>query len=209
MDELKSYTLDEVTQMVLDRGDQAHDEFLFQQWYRGIMDDAIISRVQAGQSQQAIAEKLGTTQSSIARLENDRNGSPSARRIWNYLVACGIMPLVETRPVEEIYDLLAGSNYQPLAASAHYQPYQIPAKPPISTSFTITVRIENTTLVATPTPETPASAPADRRELLVPAQPAHRPVLALGSGNQLYPEALFPASSQQHYEPERVGQAIA
>jgi len=201
VDEFKSYTLDEATQRVLERGDQAHDEFLFHQWYRGIMDEAIIRRVQSGQSQQAIAEKLGTTQSSIARLENDLNGSPSARRIWNYLVACGVMPIAGTKSVEEVHSLLAAHVYQPLAVSAH-QPLQVPVKSSIRTSYTIKVQYEYTTVGSTVELETQSIEPV-HQEKLVPAQPIARPVIpsSLGSGNQLFYDAVSSAS-RSRCEPE-------
>lgn len=59
------------------------------------------ARRAAGLTQQEVAERLGTTQSAIARMENDFEGRYTLRRYIDYLLACGRVPLdIATEPIE-------------------------------------------------------------------------------------------------------------
>jgi transcriptional regulator with XRE-family HTH domain len=51
------------------------------------------ARRKAGLSQAELATKLGTTQSAVARLENDTEGRLSLHRYVDYALACGQFPL--------------------------------------------------------------------------------------------------------------------
>jgi transcriptional regulator with XRE-family HTH domain len=88
---------DAVTQM-LDNDPDAARSYLFYRWFSEWMETIREEREAQGLTQQEIAERLNTTQSSVARLENDRRGSVSVRRLWEYAFAVGLSPLVELRP---------------------------------------------------------------------------------------------------------------
>lgn len=118
MSEPESYSLEDAFADVIRTGDEARDEVLFQRWYRGLLDRAILARHHAGLTQADIAEAMGTTQSAIARLENDTAGGTSARRLWNYLVACGLLPLAETRKTDHVYQALQADPAVALMAVA-------------------------------------------------------------------------------------------
>lgn len=47
----------------------------------------------AGLTQAQVAEKLGTTQSAISRLEADEQGGITWKRYCDYMDACGVIPL--------------------------------------------------------------------------------------------------------------------
>jgi transcriptional regulator with XRE-family HTH domain len=72
--------------------------YLFYRWYSEWMETVREEREAKGLTQQDIASTLDTTHSSIARLENDRRGGITIRRLWEYAFAVGVSPLVEFRP---------------------------------------------------------------------------------------------------------------
>jgi len=63
------------------------DEFI-----RDVITKLTQARVNAGLTQAEVAERMGTKQASIARMENALNGSFSLRRIADYALACGVVP---------------------------------------------------------------------------------------------------------------------
>ncbi len=88
---------DTVTHMLEDDPETARS-YLFYRWYSQWMEAIREEREAQGFTQKDIASTLDTTQSSIARLENDRRGSITVRRLWEYAFAVGVSPLVEFRP---------------------------------------------------------------------------------------------------------------
>jgi transcriptional regulator with XRE-family HTH domain len=88
---------DAVTHMLEDDPETARS-YLFYRWYSQWMEAIRGEREAQGFTQKDIASTLDTTQSSIARLENDRRGSITVRRLWEYAFAVGVSPLVEFRP---------------------------------------------------------------------------------------------------------------
>ncbi len=63
------------------------------------------ARRDAGFTQAQVAERMNTTQSAIARLENDLSGSLSLRRYVDYSLACGVAPLdITLEPIAKIRD---------------------------------------------------------------------------------------------------------
>lgn len=88
---------DAVTQMLEGDPDTAQS-YLFYRWFSQWMETIRLEREEQGLTQKDLAESLNTTQSSIARLENDRRGSITVRRLWEYAFAVGVSPLVEFRP---------------------------------------------------------------------------------------------------------------
>ncbi len=96
-------TISDLIQETLSENADGAKEYLTESWLAeatGILRDA---RRKAGLTQIEVAERLATTQSSIARLENDESGGVTLRRYINYLLACGRFPLdVETEPLERV-----------------------------------------------------------------------------------------------------------
>lgn len=75
---------------------ETRDEWLVGGWYADLITQAIGARTREGLTQKDIAEKLGTTQSVVARMENDFEGRVGSKRLFLYLLACGIMALSDT-----------------------------------------------------------------------------------------------------------------
>lgn len=67
--------------------------YLRSSWFYRTMEAIRDARLRNGLTQQDIAEKLGTTQSAIARLENAHTGNFSLDRLLKYAWACGAAPL--------------------------------------------------------------------------------------------------------------------
>jgi len=65
------------------------------------------ARRRASLTQEDVAQRLGTTQSSIARLENSNEGSISLRRYVRYALACGMAPFdITMEPVRAMRDYI-------------------------------------------------------------------------------------------------------
>ena len=58
----------------------------------------IAARVKAGRTQEEVAERMGTTQSVIARLEAG-NSLPSMKSLYRYAEATGTTPAIQLRNV--------------------------------------------------------------------------------------------------------------
>jgi len=58
----------------------------------------IAARVKAGLTQEEVAERMGTTQSVIARLEAG-NSLPSMKSLYRYAAATGTTPAIQLRNV--------------------------------------------------------------------------------------------------------------
>jgi transcriptional regulator with XRE-family HTH domain len=67
--------------------------YLRSSWFYRTMETIRNARLRNGLTQQDVADKLGTTQSAIARLENAHTGNFSLDRLLKYAWACGAAPL--------------------------------------------------------------------------------------------------------------------
>jgi transcriptional regulator with XRE-family HTH domain len=72
---------------------EAAAAYLRSSWFYRTMETIRNARLRNGLTQQDIADKLGTTQSAIARLENAHTGNFSLDRLLKYAWACGAAPL--------------------------------------------------------------------------------------------------------------------
>ncbi len=97
---------------------ESRDRWLVSTWYSELITQAIGARSRAGLTQGDIAERMGTTQSAIARLENDLDAKVGAGRLVRYLTACGVVPMTDTIPFEAVMDGLMADPSLPLQASS-------------------------------------------------------------------------------------------
>lgn len=89
------------------RDDDLAQEFLTSRWIGRAMGVLRRARRLSGLSQAEVAERMGTRQPSIARLEADLDGSVSLHRYAEYLAACGVLPFdVELVDTDAIRDYL-------------------------------------------------------------------------------------------------------
>lgn len=79
-------------QILTSSEDRAY-RYLRRMWLASAARTLRRARREAGLSQVELAEKLGTTQSAVARLENDSEGRLSLHRYVDYAIACGQFPL--------------------------------------------------------------------------------------------------------------------
>jgi transcriptional regulator with XRE-family HTH domain len=78
---------------ILNEGGEAANAYLRQSWLTQCVEALGQIRKNVGLTQSQVAERLRTTQSAIARLENDHRGSLSLRRFVDYAIACEAFPL--------------------------------------------------------------------------------------------------------------------
>ena len=96
-------TVDDAIRNLLENDDEAAREYLKESFLTRAMLALFNARRDAGLTQAQVAERLGTKQSSIARLERDLSGSVTLRRFVEVALACGMMPFdVALAPVEDI-----------------------------------------------------------------------------------------------------------
>lgn len=102
---LQSTTLEDLARHFLRESDESARLFLKQSWISHLVSTLRTARLAAGLTQADLAEKLGTTQSAIARLENDDKGSLSIRRMIDYTFACGMAPFdLSLERIEQLRD---------------------------------------------------------------------------------------------------------
>lgn len=80
-------------QRILTESEEAAGEYLKATWFYRAMEGIREARIQSGLTQSDVAEKIGTTQSVIARLENAYEGTFSLNRFLEYAWASGAAPL--------------------------------------------------------------------------------------------------------------------
>src|SRR5437879_606888 len=85
-------TISELIREVLTESEQSAKAYLAESWLTEVIGVLRDARRQAGLTQHDVAERMDTTQSSIARLENDESGSVTLRRYVSYLIACDRLP---------------------------------------------------------------------------------------------------------------------
>jgi DNA-binding XRE family transcriptional regulator len=99
------------------RSTTAAAAYLREDWMSGVIALLRAARREAGLTQGEIAERLGTTQSAVARLE--RGDDVKLSRVWDYLWACGKTPLtVETVAAARLRRYVAKQPSAPRTASA-------------------------------------------------------------------------------------------
>lgn len=78
-------------------------EYLLSAWFYRAMEEIRDARIQNKLTQKEVAERLGTTQSAVARLENAHRGTFSLERFLEYAWASGLGPLdAAFVPAEEL-----------------------------------------------------------------------------------------------------------
>lgn len=88
---------------LLAHDDEAAREYLKESFLARAMLALFNARRDAGLTQEQLAERLGTKQSSIARLERDLSGSVTLRRFVEVALACGVMPYdISLAPIEHV-----------------------------------------------------------------------------------------------------------
>ena len=79
------------------------------------------ARRAAGLTQAEVAERLGTSQPAIARLERDFSGSMSLRRFVDYCLACGVAPLnIMVDVVADVRRYVLRDINAPVTPTAYY-----------------------------------------------------------------------------------------
>lgn len=73
--------------------------YLMQRFISAVMGMLRGARIDAGMTQADAAERVGTTQSVIARMERDSSGMTSLRRLVAYAVAVGIDLDIDLQPI--------------------------------------------------------------------------------------------------------------
>src|SRR5712692_6220887 len=87
-------TSDFIAEMMMDEkdGEEFTLEYLKARFLSSVGRSLYYARRQAGLTQAQVAERMGTTQSAIARFEADKNGAMSFHRYVDFAIACGMMP---------------------------------------------------------------------------------------------------------------------
>jgi transcriptional regulator with XRE-family HTH domain len=84
---------EDLERKILKGSEEGACEYLLRGWFYHAMEAARDARIRNGLKQAEIADKLGTTQSAVARLENAHRGNFSLDRFLRYAWACGAAPL--------------------------------------------------------------------------------------------------------------------
>lgn len=96
-------TMEDFVRRALEPGPKSAGAYFRRQWLTRATRTLAEVRRAAGLTQAQVAAKMGTTQSAIARLENDIDGGISLRRYLDFLIACNSMPLLpETKSLSEL-----------------------------------------------------------------------------------------------------------
>lgn len=90
LEDVAGYSIEEI----LESADMGVAEgYLLASWFYRAMEAIKDARLRNGLTQSDVAEKIGTTQSVIARMENAHRGNFSVARFLDYAWACGAAPL--------------------------------------------------------------------------------------------------------------------
>jgi transcriptional regulator with XRE-family HTH domain len=94
-------TLDDAVRGFLAEDEESRRAYLKESWLAAAIAQLRRARQRAGLTQQELADRLGTRQPAIARLE--RGEDTTLGRLWDYLYACGEVPAeIETVWVAEL-----------------------------------------------------------------------------------------------------------
>jgi transcriptional regulator with XRE-family HTH domain len=104
---LEGGTLTDLVRELLVEDEESVAAYIEQSWVTRAIEALQDARRRASLTQDDVARRLGTTQSAIARLENNHEGSISLRRYIRYALACGMAPLDITMvPVSAMRDYI-------------------------------------------------------------------------------------------------------
>ena len=88
---------------VLEESDESAYAYLAQGWLSSAIEKLYDARRAANLTQKEVAERLGTKQPAIARLEKDDGGRVSLHRYIEYALACDMLPLdIMLKPAEDV-----------------------------------------------------------------------------------------------------------
>lgn len=100
-------TLEDSIRDDLKEGGEVARAYLRQTWLSRAISTLGEARRAAGLTQAEVAERMGSSQSAVARWERDDIGSISLRRYVDFMLACDAFPMdVEYRPFETARALL-------------------------------------------------------------------------------------------------------
>lgn len=91
--EEEHYDIASIEEILAEEGDEVLESFLQSEWFYRAMRKIKEARKRNHLSQMEIAERLGTTQSVVARMENAHYGNFSVARFIAYAWACGVAPV--------------------------------------------------------------------------------------------------------------------
>ena len=118
--------MDEFVRRALEPSTKSAGAYFRRQWLTRTTRSLAEVRRAAGLTQAEVAAKMGTTQSAIARLENDLDGGTSLRRYVDFLLACDVVPLLpETKALNELREAgLKDPSVSPLDVRRWLTPHQ-------------------------------------------------------------------------------------
>ena len=95
--------LSDLVRDVLEESPESARAYLRESWLSAAIRALRDARRKANLTQAEIADRMGTTQPAVARLENDREGRTTLHRYVDYALACGELPLdIVLEPVESV-----------------------------------------------------------------------------------------------------------
>ena len=104
---LEGGTLTDLVRELLVEDEESVAAYIEQSWVTRAIEALQEARRRASLTQEDVAKRLGTTQSAIARLENNHEGSISLRRYVRYALACGMAPFdITMEPVSATRDYI-------------------------------------------------------------------------------------------------------
>lgn len=113
--------LTDLTRELLEDEETAY-AYLLENWLASTVGKLREARREAGLTQEEVAERLGTKQPAIARLERDHEGRFSLRRFAEYALACGVLPLdIVFESSEDIREYALENPDKPITAETAYE----------------------------------------------------------------------------------------
>ena len=112
-------TLTALTRELLEDEETAY-AYLLERWLVSATGKLREARREAGLTQEEVAERLGTKQPAIARLERDHEGRFSLRRFAEYALACGVLPFdIALESSEDIREYALENLDDPITETAY------------------------------------------------------------------------------------------
>lgn len=112
-------TRTDLERKILAESEEGAREYLLQTWFYHAMEAVHAARLRNDLTQAEIAEKMGTTQSAVARLENAHSGNFSLDRFLHYAWECGVAPLdLEFAPTHRLRHYALNEPSAPRTAEA-------------------------------------------------------------------------------------------